>query len=320
MSHVAVVTCLIDLSRRDPARSRDGQWYVERASTVLGTRHELIAHAEPDLVDVVGEVRARLAPNGATTIVPTTFEDLPTASLTGVIEQAFALGRRPASASNLLKDTADYLALGWAKPRLLIDAASRVGHDTHTLWWVDLALPTSAPEPEAGALDSLLEREVQGVHANVVWETSADEYADRAEFHRTNPFSRVSGGLFGVSTDRVQRFAEIFAEELDACIASGWPTIDEVLLGITVDRLRAEARLSYAPWEAMLTDADGPTTAPWHRLRLMDDCRARGLTDRAVEHARALSAARLAGRIELTVDELARVEAIESSAGSTQHA
>ena len=303
MSDAALVTCLIDLSRRDPARGRDAEWYLRQCDVVLGSRHSLVAYVEPDLVDTVAALRARLAPDRPTTIVPMSFDDLPHARFVGEVERAYALGRRPESASNLLKDTPDYVVLGWSKPQLLLDASNRM-HEIDAFWWVDLALTTAAPEPEPGALDALLDRPVTGVRANVIWETSADEYRDRAHFHRTNPYSRIAGGLFASSNDRVSRFTAIFEEEVAACLASGWPTIDEPLLGITVDRMRHEAELSYAPWEAMLTDVDGPVTAAWHRLRLLRDCRSRGLDDRARLHATAVRTAHERGVIELTAAEL----------------
>ncbi len=310
MSEAALVTCLIDLSRRDPARSRDAQWYLQHCDVVLGSRHPLVAYVEPDLVDLVTDRRARLAPDRPTTIVPMTFDALPHARSVRDIEHSFALGHRPASASNLLKDTPDYIVLGWSKPSLLLDASQRV-RNVDAFWWVDLGLTTAAPEPEPGALDALLDRPVSDVRANVIWETSVDEYRDRSQFHRTNPYSRVAGGLFAVSSTRVARFAEVFDEEIASCLASGWPTIDEPLLGITVDRMRHEAGLSYAPWEAMLTDVDGPVTAAWHRLRLLRDCRSRGLDDRARLHATALRAAHERGVIELTPAELDEVSTVD---------
>ena len=190
-----------------------------------------------------------------------------------------------------MKDTPDYIALGWSKPGLLEVAANQDCFGSKMYWWADIALLEVAQPLEGESFDGLLESSDCELHANVLWETDPSEYEDRGRFYQATPFSKVAGGIFGVSANNVSRFSSDFDREVDRCLASGWPTIDEVILGVVVDQHRDNAELSYGPWETLLSNFHEQRMAAWHRLRLLRDCRNRGLNERAHKHYERLNSA-----------------------------
>ena len=76
-----------------------------------------------------------------------------------------------------------------------------------------------------------------------------------------------------------------------------------MILGVVVDQHRDNAELSYGPWETLLSNFHEPRMAAWHRLRLLRDCRNRGLNERAHKHYEQLNSAWENGRIDLSVEE-----------------
>ena len=258
---------------------------------------------EPQLVEPLHEIRHRLAPDSSIRIIGLPFDQFPRTRDVPTITAAFDAGRRPPTASNPVKDTPEYIALGWSKPGLLEVAANQDHFASRMYWWADIALLEVAQPLEGVSFDGLLESSDCELHANVLWETDPSEYEDRGRFYQTTSFSKVAGGIFGVSANNVSRFSSDFDREVDRCLASGWPTIDEVILGVVVDQHRDNAELSYGPWETLLSNFHEPRMAAWHRLRLLRDCRNRGLNERAHKHYERLNSAWENGRIDLSVEE-----------------
>jgi hypothetical protein len=302
-AQTTVVTALVDLQSRELSDRRDIDWYLTRCSGILSTRHSLVVFTEPQLVEPLHEIRHRLAPDSSTQIVGLPFSQFPRTRDVPTITEAFAAGRRPPTASNPVKDTPEYIALGWSKPGLLEVAANHDRFDSKMYWWADIALLGVAQPLEGESLDGLLESSDCELYANVLWETDPYEYEDRGLYYRSTPFSKVAGGIFGVSANNVARFSKDFDREVDQCLASGWPTIDEVILGVVVDQHRGNAELCYGPWETLLSNFREPRMAAWHRLRLLRDCLNRGLNERARMHSEQLNSAWEKGRIELNVEE-----------------
>ena len=302
-AQATVVTALVDLQSRESSGRRDIGWYLTRCSGILSTRHPLVVFTEPQLVEPLHEIRHRLAPDSSIRIIGLPFDQFPRTRDVPTITAAFDAGRRPPTASNPVKDTPEYIALGWSKPGLLEVAANQDHFASRMYWWADIALLEVAQPLEGVSFDGLLESSDCELHANVLWETDPSEYEDRGRFYQTTPFSKVAGGIFGVSANNVSRFSSDFDREVDRCLASGWPTIDEVILGVVVDQHRDNAELSYGPWETLLSNFHEPRMAAWHRLRLLRDCRNRGLNERAHKHYEQLNSALENGRIDLSVEE-----------------
>jgi hypothetical protein len=258
---------------------------------------------EPQLVEPLHEIRHRLAPDSSIRIIGLPFDQFPRTRDVPTITAAFDAGRRPPTASNPVKDTPEYIALGWSKPGLLEVAANQDHFASRMYWWADIALLEVAQPLEGESFDGLLESSDCELHANVLWETDPSEYEDRGRFYKATPFSKVAGGIFGVSANNVSRFSNDFDREVDRCLTSGWPTIDEVILGVVVDQHRDNAELSYGPWETLLSNFHEPRMAAWHGLRLLRDCRNRGLNERAHKHYERLTFAWENGRIDLSVEE-----------------
>ncbi len=302
-AQTTVVTALVDLQSRESSGRRDIDWYLTRCSGILSTRHPLVVFTEPQLVEPLHEIRHRLAPDSSIRIIGLPFDQFPRTRDVPTITAAFDAGRRPPTASNPVKDTPEYIALGWSKPGLLEVAANQDHFASRMYWWADIALLEVAQPLEGVSFDGLLESSDCELHANVLWETDPSEYEDRGRFYQTTSFSKVAGGIFGVSANNVSRFSSDFDREVDRCLASGWPTIDEVILGVVVDQHRENAELSYGPWETLLSNFHEPRMAAWHRLRLLRDCRNRGLNERAHKHYEQLNSAWENGRIDLSVEE-----------------
>lgn len=302
-AQTTVVTALVDLQSRESSDRRDIDWYLARCSGVLSTRHPLVVFTEPQLVEPLQGIRHRLAPDSSTRVISLPFDQFPRTRDIPTITAAFDAGRRPPTASNPVKDTPEYIALGWSKPGLLEVAANQDCFGSKMYWWADIALLEVAQPLEGEAFDKLLESSDCELHANVLWETDPSEYEDRGRYYRATPFSKVAGGIFGLSANNVSRFSNDFDREVDQCLASGWPTIDEVILGIVVDQHRDNAELSYGPWETLLSNFREPRLAAWHRLRLLQDCTNRGLNERARRHYEQLDSAWKSGRIDLGIEE-----------------
>lgn len=301
---VAVVTALIDLAGLDGTPRRTVEEYLALADPVLGTRHHLVAHIAPELTGAVAQRRSELAPGARTTLVACPWDELPAAGLAARAAEAFASGRRPPTASNPAKDTPAYLALGWSKAGLLARSAEGPAADEARLWWVDLGIGHVARPHPTRSLDDLLADPVPGIRADVLWETTAEEVADAVAYYRDNPFSRVAGGLLGVPHADAAELAGWVEAEVVRCVGSGWPSVEEAVMGAVVATRPDRFSLSYGPWEALLANLDGLHDAAWHRLRLLADCRERGLHDRAVGHALALDTAWRAGTVALDAEQV----------------
>lgn len=301
---IAVVTALVDLAAVDGTARRTIDEYLALAGPVLGTRHHLVAHVEPGLTDAVSRRRAELAPGAPTTVVACPWGELPMAGLAPAAAEAFAEGRRPPTASSPAKDTPAYLALGWSKPALLERSAAGPAADAGLLWWVDLGIGHVARPHPTRSLDDLLADPAPGVRVDVLWETTAEEVADPVAYYRDNPFSRAAGGLLGVPRADVAELAGWVDDEVARCVGSGWPTVDEAVMGAVAATHADRFALSYGPWEALVANLDGLHDAAWHRLRLLADCRERGLHDRAVGHALALDGAWRSGTVALDAEQV----------------
>ncbi len=227
---VAVVTALVDLAAIDGTARRTTDEYLALAGPVLGTRHRLVAHVSPELTDGVARRRAELAPGAPTEIVACPWEELPAAPLAPAAARAFAGGRRAPTASNRAKDTPAYLALGWSKAGLLARSAAGPAADAERLWWVDLGIGHVARPHPSRTLDDLLADAAPGIRADVLWETTAEEVADPVAYYRTNPFSRIAGGLLGVARPDLDELAGWVDAEVARCVGSGWPTVEELSL------------------------------------------------------------------------------------------
>ncbi|CAB4346569.1 unannotated protein [freshwater metagenome] len=315
-SEITVVSALVDLASREAGSRRDIPWYLERCSGVLSTDHALIVFTEPELVAGITGKRRQLAPDAPTRIVGLPFDHFPRARDIAEISRAFEAGQRPPTASNTTKDSPAYLAFGWSKPELLAMVAKENPFQSRAFWWSDIALSEVAQPLHDQSFDGLLSSWNGHLHANVLWETDRSEYAHSTQFYSSTPFSKVAGGLFGVSADHALTFASDFAFEADRCLESGWPTIDEVLLGVVVDRQRSAATLSYGPWETLLANFNEPRLAAWHRFRLLRDCINRGLRDRARNHFLQIEAAINNGRLSLSIDEHRELEELRRLASS----
>ncbi|MCU0311498.1 MAG: hypothetical protein MUE36_11220 [Acidimicrobiales bacterium] len=301
---VAVVTALVDLAAIDAAPRRTTEQYLALAVPVLGTRHHLVAHVGPELVEAVTRRRAELAPGAPTTVVACPWDELPAAGLADAATEAFAAGRRAPTASNPAKDTPAYLAVGWSKPGLLDRSAAGPAADADLLWWVDIGIGHVARPHPSRPFDDLLADATTGIRADVLWETTAEEVADPVAYYRDNPFSRVAGGLLGVPRVDLADLVGWVDAELGRCVGSGWPTVEEAGLGAVVAGHRDRFALSYGPWEALVANLDGLHDAVWHRLRLLADCRGRELHDRAVGHALAVDEAWRAGTVALDDEQV----------------
>lgn len=302
-AQTTIVTALVDLQSRESSERRGCEWYLARCHGILSTRHALVVFTEPHLVEPIREIRRRLAPDASSRIICLPFDQFPRAHDVPAIAAAFDAGQRPPTASNPVKDTPDYIALGWSKPALLEIAANADRFGSTMYWWVDIALLQVAQPLDGETIDEILESSDCELHANVLWETDASEYVDRDRYYATTPFSKIAGGLFGLSAQKVSGFRTAFEQEVDRCVATGWPTIDEVILGVVVDQNRQSAQLSYGPWQTLLSNFHEPRTAAWHRLRLLQDCINRGLDDRALDHYQQIHAAWANGHIELSGEE-----------------
>ena len=302
-AQTTIVTALVDLQSRESSERRDIEWYLTHCNGILSTRHALVVFTEPQLVEPMREIRRRLAPDSSSRIFSLPFDQFPRAHDVSAITAAFDEGQRPPTASNPVKDTPDYIALGWSKPALLEIAANEDRFGSTMYWWADIALLQVAQPLDGETIDEILETSDCELHANVLWETDASEYVDRNRYYATTPFSKIAGGLFGLSAQSVSGFRTAFDQEVDRCVATGWPTIDEVILGIVVDQHRESAQLSYGPWQTLFSNFREPREAAWHRLRLLKDCRNRGLVERAHHHYQQLNDAWTNSRIELSRDE-----------------
>ncbi len=307
-SEITVVTALVDLASREASSRRDIRWYLERCDAVLSTEHAAFIFTEPELVADVTSKRHELAPDAPTLVVELPFDRFPRALDVSKIVKAFDAGQRPPTASNTTKDSPSYLAFGWSKPELVAMAATENPFNSRSFWWADIALGEVAKPLHDQSFDALLSSWNGDVHANILWETDNSEYENSAQFYSSTPFSKVAGGLFGVSADHALTFASDFAFEADRCLESGWPTIEEVLLGVVVDRQRSAATLSYGPWETLLSNFHEPRDTAWHRFRLLHDCVNRELRDRALNHFEAIESASKNGRLSLSTEELRDLE------------
>lgn len=214
-AQTTVVTALVDLQSRESSGRRDIDWYLTRCSGILSTRHPLVVFTEPQLVEPLHEIRHRLAPDSSIRIIGLPFDQFPRTRDVPTITAAFDAGRRPPTASNPVKDTPEYIALGWSKPGLLEVAANQDHFASRMYWWADIALLEVAQPLEGESFDGLLESSDCELHANVLWETDPSEYEDRGRFYQTTPFSKVAGGIFGVSANNVSRFSNDFDREVD---------------------------------------------------------------------------------------------------------
>ncbi len=310
-AQTTVVTALVDLGAREGSDRRDGQWYLTHCDGILSTQHALIVFAEPQLVDSLREIRNQLAPGAPSRIIGLPFERLPRARDAVAIQAAFDSGRRPPTASNPTKDTPSYIALGWSKPGLVGLVAQINPFNSSMIWWADVALLHVASPGEGDTFDGLIGGAQVGLHANVLWEIDPSEYEDAENFYRHTPFSKIAGGLFGIPAESSAEFTTAFNDEVDRCLGAGWPTIDEVLLGVVFDRLRNDTEFSYGPWETLLSNFSGLHGAAWHRLRLLRDCMHRNLLERAGAHINDLRGAHGFGRIQLTDNEIAELADLE---------
>lgn len=307
-SEITVVTSLVDLAKHEGTTRRDSNWYLDRCDGVLSTRHGLVVFTEPELVTLMLAKRQGLAPDAPTLVIGLPFDELPHARDVASITRAFDAGRRPPTASNPLKDTPAYLAFGWSKPGLLALAARENPFRSRAFWWSDIGLfEVARPLPDQ-TFDELLDSEKSHLHANVLWETDESEYLGATEFYSTTPFSKVAGGLFGVSATHALTFAQDFALETARCLDTGWPTIDEVILGVVVDRHRDGASVSYGPWQSLLSNFSELREAIWHRLRLLRDCNERGLTARAAVHLESLERARVSNHAMFRDEDLFEID------------
>lgn len=83
------------------------------------------------------------------------FETLPSADWVPTIDADLRGGRRNPVSTDPVKDTARYLALGWAKPALVVEAAWRNPFGSQRFWWADFGLGHVAQGSHEEILEAL---------------------------------------------------------------------------------------------------------------------------------------------------------------------
>lgn len=234
-SPTTVVTGLFDLATREGSPRRSVADYLAMARPVLATEHGLVVVCDPELEAPVRAARTRLAgDDAAIDIVPRALEALHAADWVPSIEADLRDGRRNPVSTDPVKDTARYLALGWAKPALVAEAARRNPFGSHRFWWADFGLGHVARPHPARTFDEVLDGATAPLHVHFLWSIDLAEVRDRVAWYRDNAMPRVAGGLFGGSPEALTALAEWFDVEAGRCLATGYPATEEVVLGPVV--------------------------------------------------------------------------------------
>lgn len=255
-----VVTAVTDLHSGVDGVSRRGLGeYLHLVDRVLALDVPIVVFADRDLVPGLTERRAALAPRQPTAVLP-----MPPADPVDIAFLRNALStRRPACAANPVKDTAEYLAFGWSKPRLIARAAEELPADGY--WWIDAGITHVAPLP------------VQAGHvlANTPWSLHPGVHlfggGDIDHLHDATANSadwwwhgaqHVAAGLIGVRHDHVEPFVQWFGDAIDDCRLLGVAATDEMLLTRAMAQHREHVRRVPAQFHSLFTQLVAATPLP----------------------------------------------------------
>ncbi|HTX01986.1 MAG TPA: hypothetical protein VMD59_24595, partial [Acidimicrobiales bacterium] len=233
-------------------------------------------------------------------------EELPHSAHVATIESCLKAGRRGRASTDPLKDTSRYLALMWSKAALVARAADCFFPGAGMFWWVDFGLAHAAGAHPDDELDELVEKVEAPIHLTVRWQPSRREVEDRTAYFRDTPGAKVGGSLFGARPGEARWLADRMDDEVGRCLASGWPTTEEVLLGAVLAEHPDACEVHYASPRTTLVNLLGTRSDPYVALDAARALTEDGQAPRALELVLALEAAERNG--ELHLGELAEVQ------------
>lgn len=259
-----LVTALVELAPGVPGASRRSvDEYLNLGASVLAIELPMVVFCDESLMDIVRRRREVLAPGHQTEVLPFSppHWDDDRRFLASALEQG-----RTASTSNRVKDTADYVALGWAKPSLLRIAADFVDADRY--WWVDLGIAHVAAVPEQLGIALCVDTrtlDTSSMHmvslAKNEWHRTGDNFARVVEGARRGDTwwwqhgaQVVCGGVIGIDRHALAMFEEWTRGAVAEARAHGAAVTDEMLFSRLAAAHPAEVRTTPSSYPSLLED------------------------------------------------------------------
>ena len=261
---VAIVTALVELEPGIPgARRRSIEDYFRLATDVLAIDLPMVVFCDEQFIDRISEMRRLLAPEAPTAVAR--YEPHPEAAEDLEFLRTSLGRRRTASTSNQVKDTPEYLAVGWSKPSLLRRATGLI--DAGRYWWIDfgIAHTSAVPRGLADALRydpatlnlppvhfvSLANGDWHGQPGNFEWTWegatagSSDWWLHGAQL--------VCGGVFGVARGALGGFEQRVREAVAEAYQHDAAVTDEMLFSRVLALFPDATRVTAASYPTLLT-------------------------------------------------------------------
>lgn len=249
-----IVTAVVDLERRSSKvrqpRVRGVTELMELAPDLIRVRLPMVIFAEADLLEDLVTLRRELAPDIPSEVVA--FEPHQSWDTDVSRLDCWLARRRPLCSSNDLKDTPEYLALGWSKAFCIRRASQLIRGSWY--WWIDIGISHTSPVPSDAdrILETLSTRtEPKGASIRPGWSPAIQLvslecegwHADHRNIASTRKFARdgseqwwfdgaqlVAGGIIGVASRAVGELEDAFRGAKADAEAREAAVTDEMLL------------------------------------------------------------------------------------------
>jgi len=179
-----------------------------------------------------------------TTIVCRSLEELPLADRVQELEKVPNIEN-----GDPAKDSAWLQVIGWAKPRLLAEAAAADPYGTRRFAWIDMGIAHIARSPRQFPAPADRPTILQ---MRPVFE---EELTDLEDFYRYER-GRLAAGLIRGNGDQLTELAEHFEKELDQVLGMGRRTTEQMILGALSARHPDSFAFTYGDYASVLINWD----------------------------------------------------------------
>jgi len=267
---LTLVTCWWDLESRGAEKGRRD--FSKLGKPVLSIPLPMVVFCDPWVADTIKDGRKDV--QAPTEVITTRLEDLSHFNQWSERVKSCGLpGNR-----NIPKDSHMFVAMGWSKPGMMAEVASKDTWGTSHVGWIDLgiyhALSWEGSRPNS-SLESLHSFEFTDPRVNLHVLRSVGTLPQEPTYYH-NIWCLIAAGFMVGSCHNVVEFSDDFSAEAERVIAGGRVSIDEDLLGSLACRTPDKYRYSYGNYCDILSNHYGLTTNADYLLWMCHDARNRG--------------------------------------------
>lgn len=258
------VTAFTDLTDNGAIPRRSAQEYLRLGEDILSLQMPMVIFCDDNLHKFIAQRRRELCPDHTTVVHPIDFTTQWEPDRI-TVDHLLSLNR-PAALGNRLKDTTDYVFVGWSKWHWMATAAKVIPADGY--WWFDFGLTHVArvingiedacshalsPDNPHNVILISLEREYIDINRDT-FESYINSSADGNSEWLQRGSPTMAGGIFGVRASSLEAWCNEMERLRIDSLSRNIVSSDQMLLSWYAATHLEQTRVIPSQYEDLLTD------------------------------------------------------------------